>query len=103
MNLGTSGINICLEKERKCEDQLAANESTMWTPWEALEGSLCVPCGSVQRVLLMVGWAGGDLRCPQARQLNHSGETSWKQGWERQEVLQYYQEIHLLWYYVPLI
>ena len=60
-----------------------------WPLWEAFgsksAGSMDrrPSCSPVQRVC-WAGWgrarAGGDLRCPQAQQLNHSGEILWKEG-----------------------
>ena len=92
-NLGDQ--HVLREKERKCDDQLAANESTMDSLGGLGRESVCSFLRlSAKGVLGWVGWgqAGGDLRCPQAQQLNHSGKTLWKQGWECQEVLQYYFE-----------
>lgn len=60
MNPRNLGDQHLLRGERKCDEQLAANESTHGLPGRPWKG-VCVPfCGSVQRVC-WAGWGGARL------------------------------------------
>lgn len=79
--------------------------SPPWTPWEALEGSVFLFAAQCKGVLSWVGWgqAGGDLRCPQARQLITQERPYGNRDGSAGRCCNIILRIHLLSIIVPLI